>query len=557
MRQKQRPSQLETDQLPEPASLGTTRSGLPRAWDTLIITAFYILFTISYLGALTHSYLRLGDNAVTGMSTTLFSSGLLLLLLLILIAFFVGVHWRQRFWASLRQHAFPMAVVLFILAACWQVLLILKVHPAIGWDVSAIHKAVLDPQDSNLETYFSMYPNNVLILLLQHKLAVWFQTQSWLFFDLLTVVLVDLSLWLNVLVVRILKPQLTAAALALQSLFLLVFPYIMVPYTDTWVLPLVSLYLLGYCLAKQTRSAWPLRGLGIILWGFGSVATYYMKPSAIIPLLAIGMNEAWLLLRRLLKQRGRFPLRRWGGGLVAAILVVAAFALPASLLSQVVGQQSYIQVESELAIPPIHFINMGVSGQGGYNTQDALMMSELQTREERVAYSLQSWKDRLKAKGVWGYLSFLLRKQVVNTADGSLAWLKEGHFMQGVEKPNYGGLTGLLQSFLYLYGSHVQDFRFTAQLVWVFLLTLVFFAWKERDFWVQTLRLSLLGGFLFLLVFEGGRSRYMIQFLPPLLILATLSAPAAIRQLRSVWAAVKPDSGRSERRSGRQTDPEA
>ncbi|MDD2214439.1 MAG: hypothetical protein PHR21_07895 [Oscillospiraceae bacterium] len=549
MRQVQQTNHSQAENVPEHKSGQFSRSGLPPVWDALVRVAFYILFTISYLGALTHSYLRLGDNAATGMSTTLFSTGLVILLLLILTVFFVGVHLRQRFWAGVRRHAFLGAAVLFILAACFQVLLILKVHPGIGWDVDAIHMAVIDPQDPDLETYFSMYPNNVLILLLQHKLADWFQTQSWLFFDLLTLVLVDLSVWLNVAVIGILKPQLTAVALALQSLFLLVFPYIMVPYTDAWVLPLVSLYLLGYCLVKQPRFMVPVRGLGLILFGFGSVATYYMKPSAIIPLIAIGMNEAWRLLRRLIKQRGRFPLRRLGAAALTGLAIGVAFALPAKLLGQAVNQQSYIEVDPDLAIPAVHYLSMGVSGTGGYNAADALKMAELQTVEERVQYSLETWKQRLQDKGVLGYLSFLLQKQVSNTADGSLAWLKEGSFMQGVEEPTYGGLTGLLQSFLYLYGNHVQDFRFAAQLFWVFLLSLIFWACKERDFWIQTLRLSLLGGFLFLLLFEGGRSRYMIQFLPVLLLLAVLSAPASFRQLRSIWVAVKPDSGWSGRRS--------
>lgn len=36
------------------------------------------------------------------------------------------------------------------------------------------------------------------------------------------------------------------------------------------------------------------------------------------------------------------------------------------------------------------------------------------------------------------------------------------------------------------------------------------------------MRLTILGVFLYLLIFEGGRSRYLIQFLPAFLILATL-----------------------------------
>lgn len=39
---------------------------------------------------------------------------------------------------------------------------------------------------------------------------------------------------------------------------------------------------------------------------------------------------------------------------------------------------------------------------------------------------------------------------------------------------------------------------------------------------VQLLKYTVIGFFVFLLLFEGGRSRYIIQFLPFLLILSSI-----------------------------------
>lgn len=36
----------------------------------------------------------------------------------------------------------------------------------------------------------------------------------------------------------------------------------------------------------------------------------------------------------------------------------------------------------------------------------------------------------------------------------------------------------------------------------------------------QTLAIAVFGGLLFLLIFEGGKSRYMIQFLPQIILLS-------------------------------------
>jgi hypothetical protein len=42
---------------------------------------------------------------------------------------------------------------------------------------------------------------------------------------------------------------------------------------------------------------------------------------------------------------------------------------------------------------------------------------------------------------------------------------------------------------------------------------------KHYDFMTMWLHLALIGGMLYLLVFEGGRSRYLVQFLPVFVIL--------------------------------------
>ncbi|KRL52225.1 hypothetical protein [Lacticaseibacillus manihotivorans] len=45
----------------------------------------------------------------------------------------------------------------------------------------------------------------------------------------------------------------------------------------------------------------------------------------------------------------------------------------------------------------------------------------------------------------------------------------------------------------------------------------------------------MVGGFMFLLLFEGGRSRYLIQYLPVLLIQASLSLKPAIFRIRRLF----------------------
>lgn len=104
------------------------------------------------------------------------------------------------------------------------------------------------------------------------------------------------------------------------------------------------------------------------------------------------------------------------------------------------------------------------------------------------------------------------------------------------QKPNNRGITNKLKNFIYLYGRHISDFRFAAQLWWISLLVIIAIGFGPQDNLIQILRLSLIGGFMFLLLFEGGRSRYLIQYLPCLLLLATLSFERAVANVRQLYA---------------------
>jgi len=167
-------------------------------------------------------------------------------------------------------------------------------------------------------------------------------------------------------------------------------------------------------------------------------------------------------------------------------------------------------------------MSMGVTGSGGYNAKDALKMATLPTKKARADYSKKMLVKRLKRKGFWGYLAFLYQKQANNTADGSFAWIKEGHFIKGPTKPSHQGFAGKLRNFFYLYGTNLGDFRYLAQLWWIVWLLIIALGGRSRDKLTQMLRLTIVGGCLFLLLFEGGRSRYLIQFLPAYLLLASL-----------------------------------
>ena len=89
------------------------------------------------------------------------------------------------------------------------------------------------------------------------------------------------------------------------------------------------------------------------------------------------------------------------------------------VMNQVVKNQTYIRINSFRAKPMIHFINMGMSGDGGFNAHDSMIMATTVSKKKRIEYSKNSIKKRLGKMGAFGYAAFLYQKQSNDTADGS------------------------------------------------------------------------------------------------------------------------------------------
>ncbi|MCH4168477.1 MAG: hypothetical protein LKF42_04420 [Streptococcaceae bacterium] len=485
--------------------------------NQFIFRLFYLLFGITYISVITSDNFILGDNQQKGTSTTIELVLFLAALLLIAGLFFLFPKLKKIFNFILIQHKVLTSIFLFLILIIFQISFVTILHPEIGWDVSALIDTLRNVDDLNNQAYFSLNYNNLPILLFMNTLSSIFKMHSWLFFDYITIFWVDLSIVFSVATCWLIDKRYFANSLYLHILFFGIFPWIIIPYTDTWVLPFVSAFLFFYFATKKVVYLWQKLIL-LICFSFFVCAAFLIKPSAIIPVIAIIIIEILSLLKK-----DYFSVSKCLTGLSLILTILFSFFIMYNSFQSKIENQTLIQVNRERAIPAIHFMNMGVYGDGGYHAEDALKMGELATRAEKVEYSRKTLFKRLKKMGVFGYFKFLIRKQVNNTADGSFAWGKEGNFIKGNQLPQSSGIKGTLENYLYIYGEKIANFRFIAQFIWLFILSIIFWGWQNRSQNMQMIRLSIIGAFIFLLLFEGGRSRYIIQFLPLFLIGATLS----------------------------------
>lgn len=500
----------------------------------LVKYLFYFFLLLTFYFAITSPNLILGDNSVTGAGTTLYTTFFIIISLALIITFFTYESWSDFLKFLFIDRKWITASVMVGIAIIFQIIFVWNVHPAIGFDPGALHQALYNTTDPETKAYFSLYPNNIATMLVMHQIAVFFHSRSWLLFDVITTLLVDISALFNILGVAVIDRKKVPLAMYIHALWLMVFPMIIVPYTDAWVLPLVSLYIFLYILMRYGKFPWGWKIPLAVLFGMTVIFSYLVKPSAIVAVIAISLIEFLYVFK------GKFSKTKVLNEFIFALIIVIAMVPTYSISNYAIDHQKYMEINTSRAIVPIHFMSMGVSGEGGYNAHDALMMARMPNKQAQVDYSKKMLKKRLKKMGFFGYIKFLFRKHSNNTADGTFAWIKEGHFIIGNTNPSHKGFGGKIRNFVYLYGTNLGDFRYVAQVWWVFLLTAIFFNWNDGRKFVQLLRLTVIGGFMFLLLFEGGRSRYLIQYLPAFLILATLSWSNSWNQIKGLFSWVKP-----------------
>lgn len=244
--------------------------------------------------------LTLGDTLTPqtlGEGTTWVTIVFLLLIIGIVSAFFVFKKFRLSMLWFFKDKGNIVAPIILSLVILIQVIFVLHTHPSIGFDPGAIHEGLFSDHSNELKAYFSMYTNNLALLLLQHQISIFANSTSWLLFDIVNIIFLDVAVLLNILTVALIDRRKVIAAIYMHAIWILVFPMILVPYSDIVVMPLVSGLILTYVISQKSNFKLVWRLFAALGNGFFLTAIYFIKPSAIVPIIAIVAVEFLYLFR--------------------------------------------------------------------------------------------------------------------------------------------------------------------------------------------------------------------------------------------------------------------
>lgn len=432
-----------------------------------------------------------------------------------------------------------LKIVLWTLLIGIQIGYVVILYRQIGFDCGVVIGSAKDLIAGNFDNvqYFSTYTNNMFLLLffeICFRLAHLINFQKDLMVAIMiNIIAIDVAIWLIAKVcIKIFGEKYSFISYIISVPILGITPYIAVAYTDTLSLPFTVGLFYGYICYKQNKKTKYL--IYITICG---IIGLLIKPTNIIILIAIILIELINLIMKIAsKTREKIDIKICLKNTLAIVLTAIIIYGGFSVYKQIrLGKYITKEDIENNSFSMTHFFMMGlkpteVEGKyyGHYNQDDVDNTAAHIGKEAKKEYNISEAKNRLKNMGVKGYISFLYDKYTWIISDGTFFYGNEGHFY--TTEPFFKeGFAKLVQDYSYQgregYRNvtvNILQTYWCAVLILITLGTIIKFIKKEKDE-INILRLSVIGIIAFILLFEA-RSRYLINYLPIMIILAVYGA---------------------------------
>lgn len=482
------------------------------------IDSIFLLFVgITLYGAIRSTNLNLEN----------ISSRVFLLVILLFLGIYIITRFKKgkkiltrlikRVTNLLQKNALFITTAIFLMILLFQMIVLINISTGIGWDVGYVINTIRDSGD--LSYYLSVNPNNQFYFFIMYGYArfidLFVSTAStyWFSYQFLNIIIMDLSAILIFKVGKIaFNSKIAYLSLYLYMFLYLLSPWILVPYSDNLALfiTILSFYLYLKIDVNKKRTLFLSLTLGLLVG-----ILYLLKPSAIIFLIA------WFLITLLKKGMLKAKINR--KKIVASLIFVSFFIVTMVGFNQFMEHQKIVQIDQNAAKPWSLFVLMGMKGKGGYDAEETKINASIADPEARHDYNISKIKEVLKGYKLSGYTKFLVEKQFYNSDRGDFGW-----GVDGTPQKNPPGKSNKFQDVLrelyYQNGKKSGNMRFYMQIIWLIILIGMAMTFKKQsdDPLVLILKLSVIGAFMYLLLFEGGRSRYLIQYLPIFILLSSV-----------------------------------
>lgn len=436
-----------------------------------------------------------------------------------------------------RRNLILMSVVLFAI----QLIVAWQIYFKTGWDcgklVQMAQEVAYSYRDIGDDLYFSMYPNNVLLVAVFAAVLRFtrFLGLNADYFPLVIIgcLLVNLAGFFMADCIRQLtkKNWIALAAWLIYVVLAGLSPWISIPYSDTYsiLFPVFCIWLYQNRTDKNRYLVW-----GLI--GFSGWIGSYIKPTVVLTLLVLLALEFWHFLCTFTKKEAAGQIRR----LVVFIAVFCCSVLLAVGINSLARYKMGCTPDETKEFTPAHYLMMGLNYKTGgtYDQWDVNYSAAASSVEERNAIALAQIRYRVSSMGVKGLGVHFVRKLLTNFNDGTFAWGNEGEFYWNIqEKKN--SLSKVLRDYYYEEGSGYLVFQIVTQAVWILVLCLatglILKKGGGENRTTAAVVLCILAIGCFVMLFEA-RARYLFLYVPLFIIAASLGLERFLETVQSETA---------------------
>lgn len=424
-----------------------------------------------------------------------------------------------------------VSVLLFFI----QIIIVWNVIFRTSWDPGAVWYGAHYVSQGNIAGieemayYFSIYPNNLLlvfiysVLLRMNDLVGTPISNGIIILAVFQCVLITMAgVLLFQCAKRFVETRVAWVAYAFYFILVGISPWIMIPYSDSsgLIFPIALLYLYIRFkevedIKKKTLTIFSMVVLGYI--------GYYIKPMAVIVLIAIACIEITEFIRGLVEKR-EVEIKRLG---IYFVTIIIGLILSVILGTTAVQSMNFPVVTDIVLGGPYHILlGLNTDTNGGYNQEDFDFATSFATGEEMSQAVTQEILNRIKEFGVTGLGEHFVKKSARTFYDGTMGWGGGETFYTEIFPQRAGKLCPLLRAIYYdnsqgyLYEYHA----FLRQILWFAVLIGSLFAVgikENMNTQKKVLVLSVLGLMLFIMVFEA-HARYVFTFVPIYIVLAVI-----------------------------------
>ncbi|HFU4188854.1 TPA: hypothetical protein ACGO8C_000339 [Streptococcus suis] len=378
-------------------------------------------------------------------------------------------------------------------------------------DTTIVYNLAVDPNFAAQSDYIAINPNNFLFL-------IWYKLNHIIFKDNMLFVLavwnvgfIDLAILVSYLTTKRLGSQLWADIQFVLMILIIGFsPQYIYTYSDP-----LALFLVSCLIASISYSFQKFNWISSILSGILVALAFGVRPPVMIFIIAGLIVFVFKLFKE--KQLKKTTLK-------SLILMAIGFAIINTSSKILLNNQTFVRYEPNYSRTLLYYVNLGLTYSGNQHSEISPEVMSA-TGENRNKEAIKEIKKRIDNYQYNSFVGHIFFKFYWITNEGMFGWLQEQVLSEEspiivpwLEQIQQTKLASKVRQFIYVSGSSYSFYARILQIIWIIIvLGIALYSWKyfslESNYllWMQ---ITIFGGLLFLMIFEGGRTRYLIQFLP-------------------------------------------